>query len=275
MLFEDYKNEVLKSYQQKKNAGELSDNLSMPTPKKLRDECLMVLAGRYNRKDDEVIRLFFDPLNKYMDHAKSVERIDVGKFKPLINFVKGEINRTEDKNVKLLAWLIDFEPRPYKFIMPANAEEETKGEVTPLQKLTFTPIKPSNKKSIPKLFTILGVVILLLTTGGIYLIKYKFVGATYSGEEKCMYWAEDHYQPIACTQKVEDALVIALDTVRLVQFKKITRPDTISIKSVGKVYYFKHNGRLEFFTSGGFHPVYLDRKLKPLTAYMLGNYASQ
>lgn len=281
MLFEDYKQEVLKAYHNKKNSGKLSDNLAMPTPRKVKDECLIVLARRYDKKDDEVIRLFFDPLHHYNDHAKSIERIEIDKFKPLINFVKGEINRTEDKNVKLLAWLIDFEPRPYKFIVPPVVEDDKKGnqEENKGNALVDTtapqPIgifKP-DRKPISNRLKLIALLFIFLTTSGVYLAKRQSAIVTYTGQEKCMYWAEDHYQPISCTQKMDDALVIALDTVRLLAFKKITTPDTISIKSVGKVYYFKRNNRLEFFTAGGFHPVYIDRKLKPLTAYMLANYA--
>lgn len=274
MLFEDYKKEVLKSYQQKKNAGELSDNLSMPTPKKLRDECLMVLVRRYDRKDEEAIRLFFDPLNQYDDLAKRIERIEVDKFRPLINFVKGEINRTEDKNVKLLAWLIDFEPRPFKFVafeQKLDNEQKNKSEaIKHNQSNVQSPPQPLRLN----LLKILALLFVLIITAGIYLIKYRSANAAFTNDEKCMYWAGDHYQPISCSAKKDGAIVVALDTARLLQFKKITTPDTITIKSVGKVYYFKHNNSLDFFTSGGFHPVYLDRKLKPLTAYMLTKYTN-
>ena len=87
-----------------------------------------------------------------------------------------------------------------------------------------------------------------------------------------MYCAGDHYEQVPCKKKFGDTLVIALDPEKLSTFRKITRPDTITKKSLGNIYYVKFNGDREYFTADGRHPV--DRKLhlKPITDYIIDRY---
>jgi len=92
------------------------------------------------------------------------------------------------------------------------------------------------------------------------------------GSGGCMYWHEDHYEAIACNQKVPNAMVIALDSMKLKNFRKLTRPDTISYLSIGKVWYSKIDGKIEYYTSGGEHPVVFDHRLKPIPKYIIDKY---
>jgi hypothetical protein len=87
-----------------------------------------------------------------------------------------------------------------------------------------------------------------------------------------MYWAKDHFQPIPCTQKVPNTLVVALDTVKVKNFKRITRPDTITNRAKGSVWYSKIDNEIEFFTADGEHPVVIGRRLKPITDYIIDKY---
>jgi hypothetical protein len=110
---------------------------------------------------------------------------------------------------------------------------------------------------------------LMLGTGGIGWLTGKVL-APASGN--CMYWHEDHYEPVSCNQKIPHARVIALDTVKLKNFRKITRPDTLTYEAMGKVWYCKINGKLEFYTSDGEHPVVFGRELKAITIYIIDKY---
>jgi hypothetical protein len=87
-----------------------------------------------------------------------------------------------------------------------------------------------------------------------------------------MYWAGDHYEQVSCNQKLGDTMVIALDTFKLRHFKKITRPDTITGYSLGRVWYIKMDGRVEFYTADGHHPIQQQRRLKPLSDYIIFKY---
>jgi hypothetical protein len=136
---------------------------------------------------------------------------------------------------------------------------------------TLEPDTPAklNKKPIKRMIGTTALS-LFLGIGGIWWWQDKNPTIDFSGG--CMYWVEDHYEPIACNQKMRDALVIALDSVKLKTFRKILVPDTITYNDIGKVWYLKINGKIEYYTSGGEHPVVFDRQLKPITKYIIDKH---
>src|ERR1700744_864175 len=113
-MFADYQASVLRCYQEKKAENLLSTNLIQPRPAKLRDECETVLDKRFSKKDMHALRSFFGEQSDATAYATAIRRFDVDLFRPLVNFLRGEIKTTDPKNVELLAWLIDFEERPYR-----------------------------------------------------------------------------------------------------------------------------------------------------------------
>lgn len=100
------------------------------------------------------------------------------------------------------------------------------------------------------------------------------MGQVLPAHKACMYWAGDHYEQIACTRSTGDTLTEPLDPEKIRSFKKITRPDTITRQSKGSVWYVKINGgkAIEFYTSDGFHPIDRQRRLKPVTDYIIEKY---
>jgi hypothetical protein len=72
-----------------------------------------------------------------------------------------------------------------------------------------------------------------------------------------------------------DTAVIALDVEKLNHLMRITEPDTLTEHSLGKIWYSKINGNVEFFTAEGFHPEYPDRKLRPVTPSILAKYGDK
>lgn len=115
IMLEDYKKAVIFDYHQKKVKGLLSLNLSHPTPAKLREESLLVLKKRPQIKDEKIISDFYKLGVISSDSISSIERFDPERLKPLDNYLKGKTVSTEPRNIELLAWLIDFEPRPYQY----------------------------------------------------------------------------------------------------------------------------------------------------------------
>lgn len=113
-MLEDYKKAVISNYHYKKEKGLLSSNLLAPTPAKLRTESLVALATRTKKEDEKIIRNFFNGGLESNDYAHIINKFDRDKLKPLDNFIAGETEVRDYNNVELLAWLIDFEPRPYK-----------------------------------------------------------------------------------------------------------------------------------------------------------------
>ncbi|MGE9314241.1 hypothetical protein ACLOAU_21480 [Niabella sp. CJ426] len=312
MLFVDYTNQVLQDYQKKLAAGKLPSNLSQPTPARLRDECLIVFKDRFTKKDERTLRDFFGPPGEN-GYEWVIENWNIGKLKAMINFLNNPAIKTDEKNIELLAWLIDFEPRPLEqwkknggqpIAISVNEEIEIDQESPPekveedksVEDLKApqpapgpTPAPPKEEPPlIPVLLaspktpvkkTALGGLIaaILLSVTGILV----FNGNNSSGggillggglSNQCMYWAGDHYEPLPCDQKIDDVAVIPVDTVRLRRFKKITRPDTITINDIGRVWYAKINRQLEFYTFEGTHPTKPQLRLKPITGYIIDKY---
>ncbi len=88
-----------------------------------------------------------------------------------------------------------------------------------------------------------------------------------------MYWTGNQYKSIPCNEKFGDAAIIALDTFKVNHLKRITRPDTITHNSLGKVWYKKiKRDSVEFYTSGGEYPLDQTKRLMPLTDYMFNKY---
>ncbi|MBB4807324.1 hypothetical protein HNP38_002628 [Chryseobacterium defluvii] len=143
-MFTKYADRVFETYQKKKERGLLSLNLAEPTPSKLKQECSIVYLERYKEKDGKTLRLFFLPKEDTSDYGLSIRNIDTDKLKPLSNFLKGRTVETDDKNIELLAWLIDFQPRPYDHkydyteagLDDYDQDDETEESEKPDQKIT-------------------------------------------------------------------------------------------------------------------------------------------
>jgi hypothetical protein len=90
--------------------------------------------------------------------------------------------------------------------------------------------------------------------------------------ERYMYWHGDHYETITCSQNPGKNVLIPFDSFKLDGFKKITNPETITLKAKGHVWYAKLKGEIEFYTSGGPHPVEQQLKLKPISNYIIKKY---
>lgn len=111
----DYIKLVTEVYRKKRANNRLSPLLTQSTPANLKKECLNVYRERYDKKDDQTLRAFFGVAEHGRQFLQLIRGFETDKFKPLDNYLKGNTERTEDKNIELLAWLIDFEHRPYLF----------------------------------------------------------------------------------------------------------------------------------------------------------------
>lgn len=293
-MFPDYEELVVAHYHQKRLGSDSRLWMIDPTPAGLRDQCIVVLNERDFVKDLKVLREFFELKSGEQISDQVIKRFDRDKFKPLSNFLKNPKIKTYRKNIELLAWLIDFKPRPfeigrkYKPIDSVMPEPEKKQpESNDEQGQIKISKEPDNNKEgknddvLPqpdygkpdskfKIFAVLASIIILVGTGTVmYQLRNNRPSGIYlTGQEKCMYWAGDHYEPISCHPR-RDTAVIALDSVRLHYFKKITTPDTITLNAIGKVWYSKKSNEFEYYTSDGDHPVDNRLRLRPITAYII------
>jgi hypothetical protein len=278
-MFIDYQQLVFQDYQKKKINNAISPRLIYPTPAQIKEECIAVCRDRYSKKDEACLTRFFGKLEDQAAFMKAIEKHETDKFKPLVNYLKSKVGTTEHKNTELLSWLINFEPRPFEYgkryiveseeeemqVIGEQIEEDDENNSTEEPPEIFKESKP-NFKILPASILIL----LIISVGAcVYLLLRP------NGKQGCMYWADDHYEPVSCNQKFRDKLVLALDSVKLHHFKRITEPDTITWKSKGSVWYVKVDDSIEFYTSDGFHPVQLEKRLRPVTDYIIYKYVYQ
>lgn len=284
-LFSDYKKEVIEAYISKRDTGQLSLNLSEPTPASLRDECLDRYKESYSQKDDESLRKFFGPKGNNTDYYQIIWNAKADKFKPLANFLKDLSINTKSKNIELLAWLIDFQPRPFQFIYeapgtsfpndapwnqtlpgqkgltPTNDDKDEKSGETSLQGKGKKMTEQSKKRwsTISRSRVVLFIFVASATVWGAgFVLKAKY-----------MYWNGEEYKRVSHWKTVVDTPIEVLDKHRLANFKKITRTDTLTKKDINNVWYTKiAHDSIEFYTDSATHPIYPNKKLNPMTEYI-------
>ncbi|MDQ8003378.1 MAG: hypothetical protein REI64_01185 [Pedobacter sp.] len=331
-MFSTYKQAVLHHYLSKKNASELPIRLRKPTPAGIRDHLIQYLGKYYDaRKDEQILEMFFNHQDEVAAYAKAVNRIDIGKFKPVIKFLEGKTPNPEDKQVHLAALLIDFE-RPYIFGKDYSLEETEEKDAAETEELEdlvnenelveeiekqvneeggtvmstlLAPVedeetadteKPSLEEKQPNSEASIGelgaddhnrkkgrffwlkngvgnkvrmpLLVLSATILG-FVVKELVVGVP--NGKQCMYWKNDRYIAIACNEKLpKESKKLGLDTFLLDNFRLITEPDTITERSIGKLWYLKHQKNFDYFTVEGTHPIH-GRRLSRLSDLIYKN----
>lgn len=80
-----------------------------------------------------------------------------------------------------------------------------------------------------------------------------------------MYWAYDHYEEVPCDEGRKGRLFLPLEKEKINSFRMITRKDTITAWSVGKMYYIKDKNKIKYYTEPGNFPEDINRTLKKLS----------
>ena len=332
----------------------LSTRLINPTPAALREECSEVCKERYDTKDERMLRAVFGTNDSLDGYLRAIDMFGLGKFKSVITFLEGKTDPQKDKNIELVAWLIDFKHRPYQMNINYDAlrqqnelnkvarkkegpiedvggdiGEVSKGvegesstgegqtlsrvnlvdeqqasdegeqvgvdksgekaksdskEVKEAEILTFEKPNTETKEVLPeqpvsRRERLKNLIILLLAHKALkpalimitVTIVVFYVSIGEHTEQLCMYWTGDHFQQISCNQKVAGAAVIAFDSQKMAEFRKLTSWDTVTEKSIGVLFYGRKKGKYELFTSYGLHPVDPSIILRPMTEYILKN----
>lgn len=254
-MFNDYKKEVLACYLKMKNEGALSLNLSMPSPARIREECSEIYFDRNSQTDVATLKLFFGGGVLKNDYAEVIRSIDIDRFRPLINLINDPDKKSDVKNVELLAWLINFNARPFGNWKP-NRSSNCTGDKT-----TYPTGTKSKLKS-----ALIAFAIVVFAIGTIYIGKSI-------NPEQCMYWNGTSYIQISCNDEVTNADKIALNRFLVAHQKRIMRPDTLTENDINKKHYIKiSKDSIEYYTIGGDYPSNRQKVLKKLSKYMYNKY---
>lgn len=104
-------------------------------------------------------------------------------------------------------------------------------------------------------------------------------GLTYGGKislkSECMFWDGKEYKVASCSDVNPNHQLLPVNDVKLKYFKKITRPDTLTIKNgLGNAWYSKCKNRVEFFTMDGINPDN-GKSLREASEHMILKYAGE
>lgn len=280
-LFADYKNEVIDTFIAKRAAGRLPLPLIEPTPAGLRDECLSRYREAHSQKDEESLKIFFGTKGNAADYYRLIETMEIDKFRPLVSFFRNPSINTKNKNIELLAYLIDFEPRPFQFRYnepeaplppppkPEQPAEPSKSDIGEGSKRSDPSLKLKEKVDEPKdtnpqrgRYTsarMLIIVIAIAVIGGIAMT----IKPTH------MYWTGNEYKRVFFWTALEEAQLVPFDENLFRNFKRITRRETIKKRDIYNVWYAKlTRDSIEFYTDSAAHPIDTTKTLKPMTEYI-------
>jgi hypothetical protein len=278
----EYKKLVLEDFDQKILAQQLPAELISPTPGGLKSESVKICERRFDSKDEILLSSFFNKREDAYAYRQAIYNGNADVFKPLTNFLKDRSINTALKNIDLLAWLIDFRPRPYNPSLIITSKIQDKIPNSLLGQIATDGANseaatiqsaPSSKKPLArrKMVLIAGVLLMVIALTSYFVIDRSSPNVI-TGHEGCMFWQDNHYQPIDCSKKFLRPQLHPINYKLVNKFRKITLPDTLTMRSVGKVWYAKFRGRIEFYTQGGAHPVDTNKRLLPMSDHILKKY---
>lgn len=295
--FDRFRQAVINAYLEKKEKHLLPVELERAAPTQLMNYCLTLFYRGALADDLPTLNRIFNPFANYPDLETGIKKFGADGFRSLRNFMIGTTTRPREPIVKLLAVLIDFQPRPYdRWLreedrnkggnMDGKADEENTNEEPPEDNLAKSGIndtaqggdKEHKETAPPEEQTIKPGFLSRLKKSALYAtIAFAGMAGAYqvadSFDRECMCWNTDRYEPIACNEKIEGAEIIPLDKEAVRSFRKIMRPDTLTLKSVGKVWYAKPTrDSAEFYTAKGAYPMDKGKTLKPVTPYIIKKY---
>ena len=136
-------------------------------------------------------------------------------------------------------------------------------------------LKPKNKpflESNRTTFFTKNSVVTIISILTILFTSLYFMNTSFSSDENCIIWKENHFEKSSCT--IKNSIDSSFYKVSIADLKKIEVTKETSFFSGGKslVWYGKSpNGKMEFFTHIGIHPETL-KELKPVTTYIIDKY---
>lgn len=312
LLFKDYTNLILLAYDERRNDNRLSRLLMDPTTANIRQECLNVHNERIKKGqiEEDILRAFFGvpPAGKNFDYV--IEKHHADKFRPLRSLIKKKVKNPSLITVELLAWLLDFTPRPLAYaqkILATTSDLLVTGEniknsfeidkaATNAQEIEkhilgsredLMPVIHNKKEGVffsnffkgysqrKKLMGLsigLGIAICL----GLMYIFLQNKGAAKMAMGNsiyvCVYWSGDHYEEVACNESPKDRHILTMDAAKVKSFRRITRTDTITEWSIGRIYYIKDNNNIKYYTEAGRYPEDVNRSLKVLSPGIFQKY---
>lgn len=277
---DDYKKGVKAKYEEAKTE-KFSGFLLKPSPAELKNLCLLLFDKDISKQDQEILDRFFGLDNKF-NKRKQMEYFNVDKLRPISNFMKGNTETTRTVSLDLIAFLVDFNPRPYKKFFIGDKQELT-DEVSIIDILKDKIVENGDKKEIAILEKFKNRSVLkkiTLATISLFILGSVGYGVknTFFLDQNCMVWVKNYYEVADCEALKYTAEVRPFNQNLLDNFKKIIVCDTTTFFKNGDIdkpviWYGKapDKKQYEYFNQPGLHPE-TGKTLKPISKYIIDKY---
>jgi hypothetical protein len=297
---DSYQREVLEKYKRNKG-GELSTYLLNPTPRLIKQACILLLDKRISTDDNNTLNCFFQ-FRDEESRLREVKSFDNDRFKPIVNFLKGKTNSTSEENIELISWLINFKPRPLRQYLKSDnliyevddSKPEIVHELEGLDKINVDNSKRNReeerkkleeakrkeeKKRRRRIITIsinvaFGMTMLIL---GIQNSPLNILKSN-ATELECMTWADSFYVKISCDKGPFSQFGTTVDSLDQMKLKKMRKVEVdaaykfFSGANEPLIWYYKKSSReIEYFTAPGLHPTN-GETLRKITPYIIETY---
>ncbi|MDC6364010.1 MULTISPECIES: hypothetical protein [Flavobacteriaceae] len=286
--YESYKREILEQYR-RENGGEIRGYLSSPTRKQIREACLWLLKRRNWKYDEEILNRFFQ-FSGEKSKSLQIQQFNPDRFVPIVKFIKGKTNDTSIENLELIAWLIDFKPRPLTIYLnsdnPVDLKEVSKkNESDPnidfetIEDISVEDIIDKKKKKRRRWVITISIAFATVLLTNLAIRHPIFNSKTLpEHSNQCMAWADSSYVSISCAKKPYSQYgtpIEPLNQIKLENFKRVNVTMATSFFSEdGKpmIWYFKNkDGEIEYYTAPGLHPI-TGKTLREITPYIIQTY---
>lgn len=258
-----------------------SINLKKLTDASIKRECQELFKKKNSRSDQQVLRNFLR-LREEDDIAIALRKTDAGKFKTIGSLLKNSTTDPRLETLDITAWLLNVKLVDEDVVneVPPAEEVKEKEKNDTKQDHPKHDDKGTKEKSTPSKRMLRNAIVSfclsLIFIGAYFFWEFnpkKIIIRMPKTNEKCMYWAYDHYEPTTCEDTLNTSRkLISLNLQELVNLRKINRPDTLNVGHLGTIWYRKINNKLHLFTSSGRLPSDTSKVLLPLTKYMFDKY---
>jgi len=271
ITFEDYKKEILNKFWKEKK-GEFSRFFEDPTPGKIKKVGRQIILKRGANNDQQTLLDFFD-LNEETNFKTYFSKVDPERFKSVQQFLKGKTTSPDENLIEFVAWLVNFEHRPYSKFRKSNVNDLIKKSTFKSEVIVEnTKSDAFNKSYIKTVTKKQGVLSWRILIGILIIICSAFYITVQLKSSECMTWVKDHYEKVVCEENYNQK-IITLDKKILKGCKKVSLNISMIFFEKGQplYWYSKTNGKIEFFTCLGLHPV-SGQKLSPITETIIRKY---
>lgn len=264
----EYKELVLADYDRQAYARLLSSELLSPTPANIKAAVVKFCEqnGDLRKEDEKILQSFVGAKENLEAYRNAFRNGKADPFRQVVKLIEKRDINPNIKYVNLLALVIECSKRPYH---PGLVSDHTKppktSGATQSQRLDKPrpPVDQPDKKTLNKRIWVPAAFVIAAFIGyGVW----RSCEVPHGG---CMIWNDDRYQQTECKGATSRIPIYRLNKEVVAQMRRIEYKDTLTQYAVGKYFWAKDHGEIQFYTDSGPCPFDTAKRLLRVSAYIL------